>query len=255
MTDAGTPALKARLAMLTQARIGLGRVGAGLPNRAMLDFQMAHALARDAVHAGLDTQRLLDGLSPGAIVVSSAAGDRPTYLQRPDLGRRLDSPSADRLAAIAADGPFDLAIIVADGLSSMAVMAHAAMVANALRAQLPQWSIAPDIVAHQGRVALGDDIGARIGARMVVVLIGERPGLSAFDSLGAYITWQPALERRDSERNCVSNIRPPHGLSHQEAAGKIAWLLRRARALQLTGIALKDEQSGDKLTALPEDAS
>jgi ethanolamine ammonia-lyase small subunit len=237
---AETPAPPDPFAILRQAttaRVGLGRAGQGLPTAPMLAFQLAHARARDAVHAALDIEALRDALGEPAILVRSAAPDRAAYLAKPDLGRRLDSATT-RLP----HGQADLAIVIADGLSATAVQAHAASVVTALRARLADWSFAPLIIAHQARVALGDPIGEALGARLVVVLIGERPGLSAADSLGAYITFDPKPGRRDSERNCVSNIRSPGGLSPDQAADKIAWLLTEARRLAFTGIDLKDRE-------------
>lgn len=227
----------ARLRDATQARIGLGRAGNGLPTAPLLDFQLAHARARDAVHAALDTA-LLTGQLGGwlTIAVASRAGDRATFLQRPDLGRRLDPASADRLTP----GEYDAAFVFADGLSATAVHAHAAALFRAVIERLPGWRIAPLVLARQARVALGDDIGAALGAAQVVMLIGERPGLSAADSLGVYLTWDPHPGRRDSERNCISNVRPPHGLSYAAAAGRLAWLMNEARRLRLSGVALKD---------------
>ncbi len=217
---------------LTQARVGLGRAGTGLPTAALLDFQLAHARALDAVHAALDAPALAATL--GGVVVASEAGDRATYLQRPDLGRRLAAGSA------LVPGDWDLAILVGDGLSATAVAAHAAPVVAALRPLLPGWRITPPVVACHARVALGDDVAVALGARLVLVLIGERPGLSAPDSLGAYITFAPVRGTPDASRNCVSNIRPPHGLGHGEAAARIAWLLMEARRRGLTGTALKE---------------
>jgi ethanolamine ammonia-lyase small subunit len=227
-----------RLRALTPARVGLGRVHSALPTRAALDFELAHALARDAVHGELpdDFAARLD-----AIQVHSRAHDRHAFLQRPDLGRRLDEASAARLARCEGG---ELAIIVADGLSAAGVVAHAPAVVAMLRDRL-DWRIAPLIVARQARVALGDEIGAIIGASAVVVLIGERPGLSAPDSLGAYLTWSPRIGRLDSERNCVSNIRPPHGLSYAAAAEQIAVILAAARRAQATGVGVK-RSGGDQ---------
>jgi ethanolamine ammonia-lyase small subunit len=230
----------AGLRAMTTARIGLGRAGqGGLPTRPMLDFQLAHARACDAVHTPLDSPRIIAALAPRTVlVVDSAAPDRTAYLQDPDLGRRL-APGAPALAGHA---PCDLALVIADGLSATAVHAHAAAVAHALCDRLGDWSLAPLVLARLGRVAIGDPIGQALGARCVVVLIGERPGLSASDSLGAYLTWAPAPGRQDSERNCVSNIRSPGGLSPEQAAEKIAWLLREAGRLGFTGVRLKDRQ-------------
>lgn len=229
------PALRARLTALTQARIMLGRAGAALPTRALLDFQLDHGRARDAVHAVFDPARVAAAIGRPTIAVRSQAGDRASYLRRPDLGRLLDEGDAARLPVT----DDTLAIVIADGLSATAVHAHAAPVVTALLARLGDWSVAPIVLVEQGRVAIGDAIGAALGVELVVVLIGERPGLSAPDSLGAYITWQPRPGRQDSERNCVSNIRPPHGLGYDAAADDIAALLLAARQLRLTGVGLK----------------
>jgi ethanolamine ammonia-lyase small subunit len=220
----------------TRARVALGRAGDGLPTARELEFRAAHAAARDAVHDALDPAVLRAALPDRELLeVHSAAPDRATYLQRPDLGRRpADGTSLPRADA-------DLGIVVADGLSPRAVHEHAAGVVTALTRRLPGWSVAPVVVAHQARVGLGDAIGAALGVRAVVVLIGERPGLSAADSLGIYLTWDPGPGRVDSERNCVSNVRPPHGLSYEQAADTVAALLTAARELGASGVALKDE--------------
>ena len=229
----------AALRQATAARVGLGRAGQGLPTAPMLAFQLAHARAQDAVHAPLDVDLVRAALDRPSIVVDSAAGDRAAYLQNPDLGRRLDAPASPLTT-----GDYDLAIVLADGLSATAVHAHGPALVAALAARLNGWSLASIVIARQARVAIGDPIGEALGARAVVVLIGERPGLSAADSLGAYLTWAPKTGRRDSERNCVSNIRAPGGLSPDQAADKIVWLLREARRLGFSGVDLKD-RSGD----------
>jgi ethanolamine ammonia-lyase small subunit len=216
---------------LTAARIALGRCGHSLPTRDLLAFQLAHARARDAVHHPLDRASL--AIRP-AIVLQTAAPDRATYLRRPDLGRRLAAESAQRLTG----GDWDAALIVADGLSATAVHRHAAALLEALMPLLAGWSMAPLCIVEQGRVAVGDEIGARLKARLAVVLIGERPGLSAPDSLGAYLTWAPQTGRTDAERNCVSNIREG-GLEPALAARRIAQLMRAAREQQLTGVNLQ----------------
>jgi ethanolamine ammonia-lyase small subunit len=230
------------LRQFTAARIALGRVGTGLPTDAVLRFDTAHALARDAVHLPLDTAVLAADLAAAdfaACTVQSRAPDRATYLRRPDLGRRLAPDAAMSLPDAA--GEHDLGIVLADGLSAVAVQRHAVPVLGALRALLPrEWRIAPVVVARQARVALGDEIGARLRARLVLVLIGERPGLSSPDSLGAYLTFAPEIGRTDAERNCVSNIRP-EGLAYSEAARKLAWLMQTALRIALTGVELKDE--------------
>jgi ethanolamine ammonia-lyase small subunit len=233
------------LRALTPARIALGRAGASLPTRAHLDFQLAHARARDAVHDGLDVARLRQALSAAgldSVAVRSAAPDRATYLQRPDLGRRLDPAAREVLAAAAQPGGVEAALVVADGLSARAAQAHAAPVLAALAPRLLDagWRLAPVAIAEQGRVALGDEIGAALGARLVLVLLGERPGLSAPDSLGAYLTWDPRPGRTDAERNCVSNIRP-EGLVPALAAEKLAYLMLEAARRRLSGVALKDD--------------
>ncbi len=231
----GGPHTFLALRSATPARIGLGRMGQGLPTRPMLEFQLAHARARDAVYSTLDERRLRDAVGPDSVVVRSAARDRDAYLRNPDLGRRLGSETA-----ALRPGPYDVALVLADGLSAKAVQVHAPRVVAGIRGRLPLESFAPVVIAHQARVAIGDPIGARLGARVVVVLIGERPGLSAPDSLGAYITWAPRVGRQDSERNCVSNIRFPDGLDPDDAADRIAWILAEARRLGSTGVALKD---------------
>ncbi len=230
-----------RLRGLTPARIALGRTGSSLPTREVLAFALDHARARDAVHAAFDAQALagrIEALGFATLTVESAAGDRATYLRRPDLGRQL---SHDSRARIRHTSP-DLCIVVADGLSSAAVHAHAAPLLAALQPHIAQagWTAGPVVLAHQARVALGDEVGERMGARMTVLLVGERPGLSSPDSLGAYLTFGPRVGRTDAERNCISNIRPA-GLSYEQAAFKLAWHVREALRLGLTGVALKDE--------------
>ncbi|MEM6898231.1 MAG: ethanolamine ammonia-lyase subunit EutC [Pseudomonadota bacterium] len=225
-----------RLADLTPARVRLGRYGSSLPTKAHLKFQLDHAKARDAVRAAFDPVGLAAAIEQEVIVLRSRAKDRPQYLRRPDLGRQPHPDDLERLPF----GPFDLAILVVDGLSAKAVHAHAASMVIALKEKLPNWSIAPVCAVHQGRVAVGDLIASRLGASLACVLIGERPGLSAPDSLGAYLTWEPRVGRLDSERNCVSNIRPPDGLSYEEASDTLARLLHASRSAGLTGVGLKD---------------
>jgi ethanolamine ammonia-lyase small subunit len=228
----------------TQARVGLGRAGDALPTAEVLRLDAAHALARDAVHAPLAveevTAALADATGLNVLTVASAAADRAEYLQRPDLGRRL-ADGTDLAAGGPGDGdPWDLAVVVADGLSALAVQTHAAGLLAALLPRLDGWLLAPVVVATQARVALGDDVGAALDAALVLVLIGERPGMSAPDSLGAYLTWGPRSGRADSERNCVSNIRPPHGLTYERAAEVLAALMTESRRLGLSGVGLKD---------------
>ncbi|MEJ2870148.1 ethanolamine ammonia-lyase subunit EutC [Actinomycetospora sp. OC33-EN08] len=225
----------------TRARVGLGRAGDGLPTAENLRLAAAHAAARDAVHLPLDADAVVAALGERpSVVVHSAAADRAEYLQRPDLGRRLDEDSAARLREAAPTEPADLTAVIADGLSPRAVHDHAVAVLDALTARLDGWSVSPVVVAEQARVALGDGIAAALGSRMVLVLVGERPGMSSPDSLGAYLTWDPRPGRVDSERNCVSNIRPPDGLSHSRAAEILAALMDEARRRELTGVELKD---------------
>jgi ethanolamine ammonia-lyase small subunit len=232
----------AALRRFTPARIALGRAGSGLPTGELLAFGLAHARARDAVHRALEVERVVSNLRDFDVqLVHSEARDRQTYLRRPDLGRRLSEPDALRRC----DKP--IAFVIADGLSALAVERHAVPVVHALAALAPQrWAAAPVVVALQGRVALGDGIGERLGAQLVVMLIGERPGLSSPDSLGAYLTFAPRVGRTDAERNCVSNIRP-EGLDYQAAARRIDWLAAAALARGLTGVALKDESAGAPL--------
>lgn len=234
-----------RLRALTPARLQLGRVGASLPTRELLSFQLDHARARDAVHTAFEPAGLAEAIGREVIEVRSRASDRAEYLRRPDLGRQLAPDDAARLPQLDADW----ALVIVDGLSAEAVHAHAASLALELIARLGDWALAPIVAVRQGRVAIGDAIGERLAAELVCVLIGERPGLSAADSLGAYLTWGPRAGRRDSERNCISNIRPPQGLSYGSAADAIARLLRAARSRKLTGVALKD---GASALASPE---
>jgi ethanolamine ammonia-lyase small subunit len=231
-----TPVLWRDLRRFTAARVGLGRVGHALPTAAHLDFQEAHARARDAVWSALDVPALQAAL-PGARVVASAAPDRRAYLLRPDLGRRL--AEGTRLDP----RPGCFAIVVADGLCASGVQAQAAGLVAALIPGLERagWVVAPPVIATQARVAIGDEIGQALGAAMVAVLIGERPGLSSLDSMGIYLTHGPRAGRHDAERNCISNIRPG-GISTADAAAKLLWLVAAARRLGLTGVGLKDEQ-------------
>jgi ethanolamine ammonia-lyase small subunit len=228
----------AALRNATRARVALGRAGDALPTYRELEFRRAHAVARDAVHAPLQADVVRAALPGHAVLeVRSAAADRAEYLQRPDLGRKL--AEGTELPSSGAD----LGIVIADGLSPRAVHEHAGGLVTALLARLPGWSVAPVVLAHQGRVGLGDSIGRALGVRAVVVLIGERPGLSSADSLGAYLTWDPRPGRVDAERNCVSNVRPPHGLGYEQAAGTLAALLAGARELGASGVALKDDSA------------
>lgn len=224
----------------TPARIGLGRSGDALPVRDVLEFQLAHARARDAVHRPLDAEAIRLAVE-GAVVVHSAAADRATYLRRPDLGRTLDAEGRAALEAARPEGGWDAVFVIADGLSPVGVQRHAVPLLQACMARLAGWSIAPTVVAIQARVALGDEIGELLGARLCAVLIGERPGLSVADSVGAYLTYGPRRGRRDSERNCISNVHAA-GLSYDAAADMLAWLMTEARSRRLTGVGLKDDR-------------
>lgn len=232
---------------LTPARVGLGRAGASMPTKALLDFTLDHARARDAVHSALDVRAMISGLNDlgvRAFDVCSRAHNRQDYLRRPDLGRALDPASHDLLASHRGK-PCQVAIVLADGLSPTAVNAHAIALVRSLIPRLAAEGIeiGHAVVASGARVALGDEIGAILGVRMIAMLIGERPGLSASDSLGAYLTFAPKPGRTDAERNCVSNIHGS-GLGYDEAAFRIAWLIREGLAREVTGVALKDESAG-----------
>lgn len=244
----------------TAARLALGRAGSSMPTAELLRFGFAHAQARDAVHVQLDTQALADALAADGLPtlqVHSAAVDRASYLLRPDLGRRLDDASAQRLRDAAGPSPTagcDLLLVIGDGLSSLAVERNARAMVTAIRAGLPAgWTLGPVVIAQQARVALADEAGALLGARLVAMLIGERPGLSSPDSLGLYLTWKPAVGRHDAERNCISNIRP-EGLAPAAAAGRFWWLAQEARRLQLTGVQLKDRSDAAVIAAPPSTA-
>ena len=231
------------LRRLTAARIGLARTGASLTTGPLLDFRLAHSRARDAVHEPLDEARLaaeLAGLSDPVLAVASAAGTRSDYLMRPDLGRRLAADAEATLAPHASR--HDVVFVIADGLSARAVQAHAkpvlARVIEALRGKGCQ--IAPLVVVRRGRVAIGDAIATALGADCAAILIGERPGLSAADSMGAYLTFKPHAGTTDADRNCVSNIRP-EGLPYADAAFKIAVMLTAIRTGRISGVRLKDD--------------
>ncbi len=244
------------LRQFTAARIALGRAGVSQPTAPHLEFQLAHARARDAVHLEMDAGALARAFAVGlpeaplpALLLRSAAESRGIYLQRPDLGRKLDATSRAALQALAkpeqvdnAAGPWDLAFVIADGLSALAIEQNALPFMRLLMARLAPsaWRIAPVAIVKQGRVALGDEVGELLGARAVVVLIGERPGLSSPDSMGLYLTWQPRTGLTDASRNCISNVRPA-GMPYHEAAHKLQYLLCEARRRRLSGVDLKDE--------------
>jgi ethanolamine ammonia-lyase small subunit len=248
------PQIPDRLRTLTPARVALHRTGISITTGELLDFQLAHARARDAVHAVLQPASLLAELRSllnpeqgpsDVLLLHSAAIDRQTYLQRPDLGRKLDAASLQRLQDYPpTDKPFDLAFVLADGLSALAIERHAVPLLTALLSALsqstPDLRLAPICVVEQGRVAVADEVAHALNAALVVMLIGERPGLSSPDSLGAYITWRPQPNRTtDADRNCISNIRS-EGLSYPQAAARLLHYIHHARARQLTGVALKD---------------
>jgi ethanolamine ammonia-lyase small subunit len=234
------------LTRYTSARIGLGRAGVSVPTRAQLEFQLAHAQARDAVHRPLDAGALQTKLKQHgweAVLLHSAAVDRATYIQRPDLGRILDDASRATLEAWPrSDSGHDAVFIVADGLSALAIERHAVPLLEQMKVKLAdaQWRIAPLCIVEQGRVAISDEIGALLAARLSVILVGERPGLSSPDSLGIYLTWDPLPGRTNAERNCISNVRP-EGLSYALAAHKLFHLMMAARQLRLSGVSLKDD--------------
>jgi ethanolamine ammonia-lyase small subunit len=236
----------------TSARIALGRVGSSLPTTEVLRFGLAHAQARDAVHHPLDIDTLKTQLhSRGfrTLHVHSKAADRHQYLLRPDYGRVLDSASREQLMA-EAPAP-ELAIVIADGLSSFAASSHAVPLLEQLKERFDtDWSQTPIVIAEQARVALGDEIGELLKAQLVIVLIGERPGLTSPDSLGLYITYRPRRGRMDSERNCISNVRP-EGLPYPLAVYKLDYLIKKALQLQITGVNLKDNSVLPLLQSTP----
>jgi len=252
--------LWAYLRRFTPARIGLGRAGSSLPTQALLAFDLAHARARDAVHAAFDAETLARGVHEAGFgevpIVSSQARDRVEYLLRPDRGRSLSADSRDCLQKLP---PQDrrIAIVIADGLSAVAPARHALPLLQEVRAGWGERmrDSGPNVtvvVANHARVALGDEIGGVLGAEAAIVLIGERPGLSSPDSLGIYLTWAPRPGRTDAERNCISNVRP-EGLPYREAARRLVYLLCEARRLQRSGVALKDdsESGGPAPPAFP----
>jgi ethanolamine ammonia-lyase small subunit len=234
----------------TPARLALGRAGSALPTAELLRFGLAHAMARDAVHQALDLAALQRGLAEdgvASVAVHSAAAHRAAYLLRPDQGRRLRPEDAQRLRALGWAPP-RLLVVVADGLSALAVARQARPFLAALRAlaQAEGEDLGPVVLAQQARVALGDEVGECLGAQQVLVLIGERPGLSSPDSLGLYLTWQPRVGRHDAERNCISNVRQ-EGLPFEAAAQRCWWLVNEARRLRLTGVGLKDRSGEARL--------
>ena len=237
----------------TPARIALGRTGVSLPTRELLDFALAHAQARDAIHLPLDTDSLCASLQqqgwPAPLLLHSQARDRHEYLLRPDLGRRLDAASVERLGAVAAERP-DLVLVLGDGLSALGIQQHGAALLGAIRRALdPALRVGPLVVVRQARVAVADEVGERLGAAAVAMVVGERPGLSSPDSVGIYLTHAPRVGCSDAQRNCISNVRPA-GQDLDTAARRLAWLLGESRRLGLSGVGLKDH-SGLPLTGLP----
>lgn len=246
------------LKQFTQARIALGRSGSSLTTKAVLDFSCAHAMARDAVHLALDANSLADNLHTQGLKtlqVHSRATDRHSYLLRPDFGRRLDAASVSLLQDYSqqhySEKPIDLLLVVGDGLSSMAVAQQAAKLIAEIQAQMPShWNLGPVVIAQQARVALADEVSELLNARMVAMLIGERPGLSSPDSLGAYLTYNAKVGCTDADRNCISNVRP-EGLVYAAAAKKLLWLCEAATRMQCSGVALKDESDTGGFIATP----
>jgi ethanolamine ammonia-lyase small subunit len=231
-------AAREALRSYTPARLGLERTGVSLATRPLLDFQLAHARARDAVHAAIDVRMLCDELRRSelpSLALESKAGDRSTYLRRPDLGRALSEDSA----ALLHPGEYDVVFVIADGLSALAVERHALRLMREVLPLIAGWRLAPVCVVEQGRVAIGDAIGEALHAHLAVVLIGERPGLSSPDSLGVYITWEPRWGRRDSERNCISNVRE-EGLGYAAAAKRLHYYMQESSRRHMTGLGLKD---------------
>ena len=268
-----------KLSEFTDARIGLGRAGVSVPTRHLLEFQLAHAKAQDAVHLALNTQGLADTLKSAQagqtlfynqlpqdvppFILHSQAVDRPTYLQRPDLGRRLDESSINQLKGFksnqetsAVEDSFDLAIVVADGLSSVAIedncMPFLNAVSQAMNESDESWNLAPISIVQQGRVAVGDEVGELLNANAALVMIGERPGLSSPDSMGLYLTWGPKVGTLDSSRNCISNVRPA-GLNYEAAARKLIYLLSESRRRKLTGVGLKERSDENEHQVLNEE--
>jgi len=261
----------------TDARIGLGRAGISVPTHELLNFQLAHAKARDAVHLPLHVNALLEGfarlpldvrllgesnthglLEEGVspVLLHSQAQSRDSYLQRPDLGRRLDERSRQKLEALQTEASYDLAIVVVDGLSSLAIAENALsfieMLTKELAKDTQEWKLAPFCIVEQGRVAIGDEVGELLHVKSVVVLIGERPGLSSPDSLGLYMTYAPKVGLTDAYRNCISNIRKV-GLSYEEAAKKTLYLLKESRKLQLSGVAIKERAHEDETLKMTQE--
>lgn len=242
----------------TDARIGLGRAGISIPTSHSLAFQLAHAQAQDAVHLPLDVEYVIEQLGNinlnqeifTPILLHSQAVNRTVYLQRPDLGRRLDKKSIEILKKVNTlkDEKYDLSIVIVDGLSSLAIKENAQIfikkLIEVLNFSSQDWKIAPITIVQQGRVAIGDEVGQILNSKISIVLIGERPGLSSPDSMGLYLTYNPKVGLTDESRNCISNIRI-EGLSYEEAVKKTMYLLKESRKLELSGVNLKDRTTND----------
>jgi ethanolamine ammonia-lyase small subunit len=246
-----------QLKTFTRARIAIGRVGSSLPTKEVLNFGLSHAMARDAVYLALDVDALendIQSLGFETIRVHSKAENRATYLLRPDYGRRLNEQSISALKNLKQSQPIDFLIVVGDGLSSLAVSRHVAPmlaeIKNALSVDtsLNEWSASRVVIASQARVAIADEIGETLNAKIVAMLIGERPGLSSPDSLGIYLTHAPKVGLSDADRNCISNVRP-EGLQYATAAKKLIWLAKEAMRLKVTGVRLKDESDVQELNS------
>ena len=232
------------LRRFTQARIALGRAGHAVPTGAQLDFQLAHAQARDAVQVPWDIETFaarVRGLGEEALVLETQASSREEYLRRPDLGRVLSEASRTRLLDLHAE-QVDVALTLTNGLSSTAIHNHGVRLLEAILKVFRNRSLrlAPISLATLGRVALSDDIGSALAARVAVIIVGERPGLSAVDSLGIYLTFEPQSGTTDAGRNCISNIRPPEGLGYEAAALKLSYLTQEALRLGRSGVSLKE---------------
>jgi ethanolamine ammonia-lyase small subunit len=231
------------LRAFTPARVALGRAGNGLPTSRVLEFQLAHAQARDAVHSPFDAAGIAKALGVPSVQLQTQAADRTAYLANPDAGRTL----SDASRALLKRGVYDAALVIADGLSATGVHAHAAAFAALVLKAMPKLKWAPVAIVTNGRVAVGDDVAAALGAEMVAVVIGERPGLTSADSLGLYLTFAPKPGvTKDADRNCISNVRPD-GLPLEDAAHRLTWLMTEARRLKLTGVGLKEDASGNAL--------
>jgi ethanolamine ammonia-lyase small subunit len=248
----------ASLREYTDARIGLGRAGISIPTSHSLQFQLAHAQAQDAVHLPLDIEYVIEQLKNlnlnqeifTPILLHSQAINRTTYLQRPDLGRRLDKKSVDNLTKVNTlkDEKYDLAIVIVDGLSSLAIRENATIFIKKLVEELnidkQSWNLSPITIVQQGRVAIGDEVGQILNSKIVIVLIGERPGLSSPDSMGLYLTYNPKVGLTDESRNCISNIRN-EGLSYEDGIKKVMYLLKESRRLEFSGVNLKDRTTNN----------